>query len=86
MHAHSFKSEMRMDVSVENAFLSMYTDLNCVEAAQKVFGEMSPDVDVILYNTLILALARDNLRGEANYFKSCKQLKSNRTPIQRYLF
>lgn len=48
MHAHSFKSEMRMDVSVENAFLSMYTDLNCVEAAQKVFGEMSPDVDVIL--------------------------------------
>jgi len=48
LHAHSFKSEMRMDVSVENAFLSMYTDLNCVEAAQKVFGEMSTDVDVIL--------------------------------------
>jgi hypothetical protein len=39
LHAHSFKSEMRMDV---------YADLNCVEAAQKVFGEMSTDVDVIL--------------------------------------
>ncbi|KAJ6750809.1 hypothetical protein OIU85_001354 [Salix viminalis] len=39
-------------------------DLNCVEAAQKVFGVMS-DADVISYNTLILALASAHLRDEA---------------------
>ncbi|CAK7331028.1 unnamed protein product [Dovyalis caffra] len=64
LHAHACKSGMRMDVSVGNAFLSMYTDLSCVEAARKVFSEMT-DVDVISYNTLILALASANLKGEA---------------------
>ncbi|KAI5603647.1 hypothetical protein BDE02_01G232700 [Populus trichocarpa] len=64
LHAHACKSGMRMDVSIGNAFLIMYTDLNCVEAAWKVFSVMS-DVDVISYNTLILALASAHLRGEA---------------------
>ncbi|KAJ6302939.1 hypothetical protein OIU77_016934 [Salix suchowensis] len=57
LHAHACKSGMRMGVSIGNAFLIMYTDLNCVEAAQKVFSVMS-DADVISYNTLILALAQ----------------------------
>ncbi|KAJ6299456.1 hypothetical protein OIU76_020427 [Salix suchowensis] len=53
LHAHACKSGMRMGVSIGNAFLIMYTDLNCVEAAQKVFGVMS-DADVISYNTFDL--------------------------------
>ncbi|KAJ6424758.1 hypothetical protein OIU84_025514 [Salix udensis] len=53
LHAHACKSGMRMGVSIGNAFLIMYTDLNCVEAAQKVFSVMS-DADVISYNTFDL--------------------------------
>lgn len=64
LHAYACKSGMRMNISIGNALLSMYADLNCIEDAQKVFGEIS-DVDVISYNTLILALASHDLRGEA---------------------
>ncbi|KAL9333967.1 hypothetical protein Peur_074106 [Populus x canadensis] len=61
LHAHSFKSEMRMDVSVENAFLSMYTDLNCVEAAQKVF-------DLISWNAMVASYIKINQTIEALSF------------------
>nr|POE61438.1 pentatricopeptide repeat-containing protein [Quercus suber] len=38
LHAHAIKCRMKMDVSLGNALLSMYAELNCVEAVQKVFA------------------------------------------------
>ncbi|KAL5566653.1 hypothetical protein UlMin_029817 [Ulmus minor] len=62
--AHVIKSGMEMNVFLGNAFLSMYAELNCVEAASKVFKEMK-SFDVISWNTLIMTLASNRLRDEA---------------------
>lgn len=64
LHAHVIKSGMRIDASLGNALLSMYTELNCVESVQKIFDRMK-GVDIISWNTMILALARNTLRAQA---------------------
>ena len=64
LHAHAIKCRMKMDVSLGNALLSMYAELNCVEAVQKVFAE-SRSLNVISWNTMILALAHSKMRSEA---------------------
>lgn len=64
LHAHATKKGMKMDVSLGNALLSMYAELNCVEAVQKVFAEMRSS-DIISWNTLILTLAHNKMRSEA---------------------
>ncbi|KAM3693322.1 hypothetical protein ACJW31_08G156900 [Castanea mollissima] len=64
LHAHAIKCRMKMDVSLGNALLSMYAELNCVEAVQKVFAELS-SLNVISWNTMILALAHSKMRSEA---------------------
>ncbi|XP_065867078.1 pentatricopeptide repeat-containing protein At5g39350-like [Euphorbia lathyris] len=64
IHAIACKSGMEMSVSVGNSLLAMYADLGCIEHALKVFYEMN-DVDVVSYNTLILALSSSNLREES---------------------
>lgn len=64
LHAHASKNGMAMDGSLGNAFLNMYSELNCVESVQKVFSLMSK-VNVISYNTLILTLARNKYIIEA---------------------
>ncbi|OMO94099.1 hypothetical protein COLO4_16529 [Corchorus olitorius] len=64
LHAYASKSGMRMDANLGNAMLNMYAEQNCIDSIKKVFNEMS-NVDVVSFNTLILALARNNLRIEA---------------------
>lgn len=65
LYAHAVKNGMEIDNdSLGNAFLSMYGELNCVDAAQKVFDDMASP-DVISWNTLIMALACNRLRDEA---------------------
>lgn len=64
LHALAIKSGMRLDTSLGNALLSMYDEQNCVESVKKVYHTMT-DVDVVSYNILIFALARNNLRDEA---------------------
>jgi pentatricopeptide repeat protein len=64
LHAHATKSRMKIDISLGNALLSMYADLNCVEAVQKVFAELR-SLDIVSWNTLILALAHNRMRIEA---------------------
>ncbi|XVE60006.1 hypothetical protein DITRI_Ditri05aG0091900 [Diplodiscus trichospermus] len=64
LHAHASKSGIGMDINIGNAMLKMYAEKNCIDSVKKVFGEMN-NVDVISYNTLILALARNNLGSEA---------------------
>ncbi|XWS52523.1 hypothetical protein CRYUN_Cryun11dG0078000 [Craigia yunnanensis] len=64
LHAYASKSGMRMDINLGNAMLNMYAEQNCINSVKKVFSEMS-NVDVISFNTLILALARNNLGSEA---------------------
>ncbi|EOY32670.1 Pentatricopeptide repeat-containing protein [Theobroma cacao] len=64
LHAYASKSGMRMDVNLGNAMLNMYAQQNCIDSVQKVFSEMS-NVDVISFNTVILALARNKLGSEA---------------------
>ena len=67
LHAHVIKSAMRMNASLGNALLSMYFELKCVESVQKVFGRLK-DVDIISWNTMILALASNKLRAQACEF------------------
>ncbi|EXB93304.1 hypothetical protein L484_015292 [Morus notabilis] len=76
LHAHAIKSGMEIDdVSLGNAFLGMYAELNCTEAAQKVFDDMTGP-DVISWNTLIMALACNKLRNEAwNLFEAMRATK-----------
>lgn len=64
LHAHKIKSGLAMDVALGNAFLSMYSDLNCVEAAQKIFTEVIGP-DVISWNTLISAFTCSKLKYKA---------------------
>ncbi|KAE8723277.1 transcription factor MYB46 [Hibiscus syriacus] len=64
LHGHASKNGMWMDINIRNAILNMYAEQNCIDSAKKVFGETS-NVDVISYNTLIFALARNNLGSEA---------------------
>lgn len=76
LHAHSIKRGMEMDVSLGNAFLGMYAELNCIEAARKVFIEIKGS-DVISWNTLIMALACNKLRNEAwNQFEVMQASKT----------
>lgn len=67
LHAHLIKRGMMMDAYLGNALLNMYLELNCVESVQKVFGQMK-DGDIISWNTMILALASNNLRAQACEF------------------
>ena len=53
-----------MHVILGNAMLKIYAEKSFIDYVQNVFSEMS-NVDVISYNTLILALARNNLGSEA---------------------
>ncbi|KAJ8751201.1 hypothetical protein K2173_016382 [Erythroxylum novogranatense] len=64
LHAYAYKYWMKMDVALGNALLSIYADLNCVEDARKVFGQINK-LDIISYNTMILALASSNLISQA---------------------
>ncbi|XP_075634547.1 pentatricopeptide repeat-containing protein At4g19191, mitochondrial-like [Castanea sativa] len=64
LHAHAIKCRMKMDVSLGNALLSMYAEINCVEAVQKVFAELR-SLNVISWNTTILALAHSKMSSEA---------------------
>ncbi|KAK0605142.1 hypothetical protein LWI29_023178 [Acer saccharum] len=64
LHALASKNKMKLDAPLGNALLGMYAKQNCVESVKKVFSEMS-HVDVVSYNTLILAMARNNFRAEA---------------------
>lgn len=64
LHAHATKRGMKMDVSLGNALLYLYSELNCVEAVQKVFHKLRGS-DIISWNTLIMALAHNKLRSEA---------------------
>ncbi|XP_062084048.1 pentatricopeptide repeat-containing protein At3g57430, chloroplastic-like isoform X2 [Humulus lupulus] len=66
------KSDMEIDTSLGNALLGMYAELNCVKAAQNVFMEMTGR-DVVSWNTLIMTLACNRLRGEAwNLFEAMR--------------
>ncbi|XP_015875878.2 pentatricopeptide repeat-containing protein At5g27110 [Ziziphus jujuba] len=75
LHAHAIKRGMELDVSLGNAFLGMYAEQNCIEAARKVFTEIKGP-DVISWNTLIMALACNKLRNEAwNHFEEIQASK-----------
>ncbi|XP_030507399.2 pentatricopeptide repeat-containing protein At2g13600 isoform X1 [Cannabis sativa] len=75
LHAHVIKTKMEIDTSLGNALLSMYAELNCVKAAQNVFKEMIGPA-VVSWNTSIMALACNRLRGEAwNLFEAMRALK-----------
>ncbi|KAK9162237.1 hypothetical protein Syun_003139 [Stephania yunnanensis] len=64
LHAYVIKSGMKLDSSIGNALLSMYSHLNCVESSCKTFNEIR-NLDVVSLNTLILAMARNKLTDQA---------------------
>ncbi|XP_043691716.1 pentatricopeptide repeat-containing protein At3g16610-like [Telopea speciosissima] len=63
LHAHVIKSGIDMDASLGNAVMGMYIDLECIYSAQNFFNEMS-SMNVVSWNTLILALAHNKLTGQ----------------------
>ncbi|XP_057484681.1 pentatricopeptide repeat-containing protein At1g11290, chloroplastic-like [Actinidia eriantha] len=66
LHAHAIKSGMEKNASLgnANAILNFDAELNRVQDAFKVFGDIR-DSDVISWNTLILALAHNGFRAQA---------------------
>ncbi|KAL6966482.1 hypothetical protein U1Q18_032262 [Sarracenia purpurea var. burkii] len=64
IHAHAIKSGMNKNTSIGNALVSMYAEQNCFQDAFKVFDDIA-DMDVISWNTLISALARNGFWGQA---------------------
>ncbi|KAL7174140.1 hypothetical protein ACSBR2_033403 [Camellia fascicularis] len=64
LHAHVIKRAKEMTTYLGNAFLSKYVEQNCIQDAFKVFDDIG-DSDVISWNTLISALARNGFRGQA---------------------
>ncbi|KAK9125321.1 hypothetical protein Scep_014167 [Stephania cephalantha] len=63
MPAYVIKSGMKLDASIGNALLSMYSHLNIVESSCKTFNEIR-NPDVVSWNTLILAMARNKLMDQ----------------------
>ncbi|CAI9778258.1 unnamed protein product [Fraxinus pennsylvanica] len=64
LHAHVVKCGMENNACIRNALLNLFGELNCVEDALKIFDE-TKNPDVLSWNTLILTLARNELRGKA---------------------
>ncbi|KAL2507330.1 Pentatricopeptide repeat-containing protein [Forsythia ovata] len=64
LHAYVVKCGMQNNVCIRNAFLNLFGELNCVEDASKIFAETKIP-DVLSWNMMILALARNELRGRA---------------------
>ncbi|KAF9587742.1 hypothetical protein IFM89_004719 [Coptis chinensis] len=63
LHAHVIKRGMDINVTLGNALLSMYANLNCVESAKRIFNEIN-STDVISWNTLILVIGNCKLIGQ----------------------
>ncbi|GAB4835220.1 hypothetical protein Ancab_000129 [Ancistrocladus abbreviatus] len=69
LHAKVIRNRFDYSISIGNALLRLYAELNHIEDALKIFSELT-DLDVISFNTIILALARGRLRSQAwNYFQ-----------------
>ncbi|PSR90194.1 Pentatricopeptide repeat-containing protein [Actinidia chinensis var. chinensis] len=81
LHAHAIKSEMEMNVYLGNAILNFYAELNYVQDAFKVFGDVR-DSDVMSCNTLILALARNGFRAQA--WELFEQMRQSDTKPNSY--
>ncbi|VAI88640.1 unnamed protein product [Triticum turgidum subsp. durum] len=64
VHAHSLKNITDKDAAMTNALLTMYSDCGCIDDAWRVF-ESNDIVDVISYNSMILALGQHAQPKEA---------------------
>lgn len=64
LHGHIIKSAIEKNKCLGNALLGMYAERNSIQDAFHVFYDIG-DSDVVSWNTLILALARNGLRGQA---------------------
>ncbi|KAL8104020.1 putative pentatricopeptide repeat-containing protein At3g13770, mitochondrial [Apium graveolens] len=65
LQASVIKSGMERNIHVGNALLGMYAEFNCIDDALKVFQVLIDAADVVSWNTLINALARNGLKGQA---------------------
>ncbi|XP_023729781.1 pentatricopeptide repeat-containing protein At1g08070, chloroplastic [Lactuca sativa] len=64
LHAYAFKIGNERNKHIGNSLVNMYTLLNCVEDATKVFNKMK-DIDVISCNVFISALANNKLKVQS---------------------
>lgn len=64
VHAHSLKSNTDKDAAMTNALLTMYSDCGCIRDALRVFNS-NDIVDVVSYNSIILALGQHGHPKEA---------------------
>ncbi|XP_022148834.1 pentatricopeptide repeat-containing protein At2g33680-like [Momordica charantia] len=81
LHAHALKIGMELEVILGNALLSMYVEHHQIDAAQKVFDQMR-DLDVISWNTLILAFAQSKFRAKA--FELFQMMCESETKFNSY--
>lgn len=67
LHAHVIKSGRQSNAYSRNALLSMYGKLGCVEEVLQIFSETLV-LDVVSWNTVISALAQNNVRSYISAF------------------
>ncbi|WOH11714.1 hypothetical protein DCAR_0831205 [Daucus carota subsp. sativus] len=65
LQASAIKNGIQRNMHIGNALLSMYADFNCIDDALKVFQELTDAGDVVSWHTLISALTRNGLKGQA---------------------
>ncbi|KAG9449429.1 hypothetical protein H6P81_009394 [Aristolochia fimbriata] len=64
IHACIIKHGLELNDSIQNALLSSYANLNCLELARRVFSQ-TVKLDVVSWNTFISALVQNQLAAEA---------------------
>lgn len=74
LHAYVIKARMELDASLGNALLRIYSLLNCVESAQKLFDQTDSS-EVVCWNNFILVLARCKMWDQLlDLFQRLRQL------------
>ncbi|CAI0457866.1 unnamed protein product [Linum tenue] len=78
VHAMTTKTSFVLDVFVGNALLDLYSKLDCVSEASKLFYEM-PEPDGVSYNVLITAFAWvGQFRESINLFRELQYTRFDR--------
>lgn len=74
LQASVIKTGMNRNIHIGNALLSMYAEFSCIDDALKVFQDLIDAADVVSWNTLINALARNDSKSQAwEFFKKMQE-------------
>ncbi|KAJ8770583.1 hypothetical protein K2173_018074 [Erythroxylum novogranatense] len=82
LHCYVIKAGLLVDVSIQNSILRMYSRMDCIEEAEKVFNDID-EKDVVSWNTLI---NYHSLRGDVDRVVGCfNQMRGQMLPSKETL-